>query len=137
MDPHTQFCHNPDCTARGQLGLGNISVHSRKERRYRCSTCGRTFAATRDTPFHRLEKPADLVTLVIRLLCHGCPVQAIVAAFGLDERTVADWRDRPGRHARQFHEHRVLRGAGRTGSCPGRRALRQGGRPAPEGRKMI
>jgi hypothetical protein len=44
------------------------------------------------------------------LLCHGCPVQAIVAAFGLDERTVADWRDRAGRHARQFHEHRALQG---------------------------
>jgi transposase-like protein len=110
MDPQTQFCHNPDCTARGQLGLGNISVHSRKERRYRCSTCDRTFAATRDTPFYRLKKHADLVTLVITLLCHGCPVQAIVAAFGLDERTVADWRDRAGRHAQQFHEHRVLRG---------------------------
>ena len=110
MDPQSQFCHNLDCTARGQLGLGNISVHSRKERRYRCSTCGRTFAATRDTPFYRLKKSADLVTLVITLLCHGCPVQAIVAAFGLDERTVADWRDRAGRHAQQFHEHRVLRG---------------------------
>ena len=110
MDPQSQFCHNPDCTARGQLGLGNISVHSRKERRYRCSACGRTFAATRDTPFYRLKKSVDLVTLVITLLCHGCPVQAIVAAFGLDERTVADWRDRAGRHAQQFHEHRVLRG---------------------------
>src|SRR3954466_1882655 len=110
MDPQSQFCHNPACTARGQLGLGNIRVHGRKERRYRCTTCGRTFAATRDTPFYRLKKSADLVTIVITLLCHGCPVQAIVVAFGLDERTVADWRDRAGRHARQFHEHRVLRG---------------------------
>src|SRR4051812_47390739 len=110
MDPQSQFCHNPDCTARGQLGLGNISVHSRKERRYRCSTCGRTFAATRDTPSYRLKTPADLVTVVVTLLCHGCPVQAIVAAFGLDERTVADWRDRAGRHGRRLHEHRVLRG---------------------------
>ena len=108
MDPQDQSCHNPDCTARGQLGLGNIRVHGRKERRYRCTTCGRTFAATRDTPFYRLKKSADLVTLVITLLCHGCPVQAIVAAFGLDERTVADWRDRAGRHGQRFHEHRVL-----------------------------
>jgi transposase-like protein len=110
MDPQSQFCHNPDCTARGQLGLGNIRVHGRKARRYRCTTCGGTFAATRDTPFFRLKKSADLVTLVITLLCHGCPVQAIVVAFGLDERTVADWRDRAGRHARQFHEHRVFQG---------------------------
>ena len=63
MDPQSQFCHNPDCTARGQLGLGNISVHGRKEKRYRCSACGRTFAATRDTPFYRLKKPADLEKL--------------------------------------------------------------------------
>src|SRR5205823_7262723 len=41
---------------------------------------------------------------------HGCPVQAIVAAFGLDERTVADWRDRAGRHGQRLHEHVVLQG---------------------------
>src|SRR3954466_15030203 len=110
MDPQSQFCHNPDCTARGQLGLGNISVHGRKQRRYRCSTCGRNFAATHDTPFYRLKKHADWVTIVITLLCHGCPVQAVVAAFGLDERTVADWRDRAGRHGQRLHEHVVLRG---------------------------
>jgi hypothetical protein len=72
--------------------------------------CGRTFAATHFTPFYRFKKSGDLVTLVITLLCHGGPVQAIIAAFGLDERTVADWRDRAGRHARQVHEPHVLRG---------------------------
>jgi transposase-like protein len=110
MDPLTQFCHNPDCPARGEPGLDNIRVHSRKERRYRCSTCGQTFAATRDTPFYRLKKSVDLVTIVVTLLCHGCPVKAIVAAFGLDERTVAGWRDRAGRHGQRLHEHVVLRG---------------------------
>jgi transposase-like protein len=110
MDPLTQSCHDPDCPARGQSGLGDIRVHSQKERRYRCANCGRTFAATRDTPLYRLKKSADLVTIVITLLCHGCPVQAIVAAFGLDERTVAAWRDRAGRHAQRLHEHVVLRG---------------------------
>jgi transposase-like protein len=110
MDPRTQFCHNPDCPARGQPGLDNIRVHSRKERRYRCTTCDRTFAETRDTPLYRLKKPTELVILVLTLLCHGCPIQAIVAAFGLDERTVADWRDRSGRHGQRFHEHQVLQG---------------------------
>jgi transposase-like protein len=47
---------------------------------------------------------------VVTLLCHGCPLQAIVAAFGLDERTVAAWRDRAGRHGQRFHEHHVLDG---------------------------
>jgi transposase-like protein len=110
MDPQAQFCHDADCPARGQVGLGNIRIHSRTERRYRCTTCGRTFAETRGTPFYRLKETADLVTLVLTLLCHGCPLQAIVAAFGLDERTVAAWRDRAGRHGQRFHEHHVLSG---------------------------
>ena len=110
MDPQAQSCHNPECTARGQLGRGNIRIHSRRERRYRCSTCRRTFAETVGTPYYRLKATADTVTIVLTLLCHGCPIQAIVAAFGLDERTVADWRARAGRHARAFHEHHVLGG---------------------------
>ncbi len=63
MDPLAQFCRNPDCPARGQLGSGNIRIHRRKERRYLCSTCGRTFAATRDTPFYRLKKSLDLASI--------------------------------------------------------------------------
>ena len=47
---------------------------------------------------------------MLTLLCHGCPLQAIVAAFGLDERTIAAWRDRAGHHAQHFHEHHVLSG---------------------------
>jgi transposase-like protein len=110
MDPHTQFCPNLDCSARGQVGQGNICVHSRTERRYRCRTCGRTFAATTGTPFFRLKHPTDLVTLVLTLLCHGCPLQAIVAAFGVDERTVAAWQVRAGDHCQRVHEHLVEQG---------------------------
>jgi transposase-like protein len=110
MDPQAKFCHDADCPARGQVGLGNIRIQSRSERRYRCTTCGHTFAETRGTPLSRLKKTTELVTIVLTLLCHGCPLQAIVAAFGLDERTVAAWRDRAGRHGRRFHEHHVLRG---------------------------
>jgi len=110
MDPQAQFCHNPDCPARGQPGRDNIHVPSRKERRDRGTICGRTFAATHDTPFDRLKQPTELVTLVLTLLCQGCPLQAIVAAFGLDERTVAAWQDRAGRHGQRFHEPYVLSG---------------------------
>ncbi len=110
MDPHAQFCPNPDCPARGQVGQGNIRVHSQTDRRYRCTTCRRTFAATTGTPFFRLKTAPDLVTTVLILLCHGCPLQAIVAAFGLDERTVAAWQARAGQHCQQVHEHLVEQG---------------------------
>jgi transposase-like protein len=110
MDPHKQWCHNPDCPARGQVGQGNIHIHSHKEQRYRCGICERTFAATKGTPFFRLRTAADLVTLVLTLLCHGCPLQAIVAAFGLDERTVTRWQARAGRHCQKAHAAIVQQG---------------------------
>jgi len=107
MDPQTVFCPNFDCPARGQLGKGNIGVHSHHEHRYICHACHKTFSATKGTPLYRLRTDADQVALVLALLAHGCPVCAIVFAFGLDERTVRDWEHRAGQHAEQVHEHLV------------------------------
>jgi len=107
MDPQTIFCPNLACPARGQVGKGNIGVHSRKERRYKCSVCGKTFAESKGTVFYRLRKAQDLVVIVVTLLAYGCPVQAIVMAFGLHERTVASWQARSGKHCQQVHEHMV------------------------------
>ena len=49
----------------------------------------------------------EVVTQVITLLAYGCPLQAIVAAFGIDERTVASWQQRAGEHCQQVHQHLV------------------------------
>jgi hypothetical protein len=50
-----------------------------------------------------LRKPMELIVIVVTLLSYGCPVQAIVHAFGLDEPTVASWRERAGPHCEQVH----------------------------------
>lgn len=110
MDPTTQFCPNYYCLKRGLLDQGHIKVHSYKHRRFRCHCCNKTFAASRNTPFFRLHKALDLVTVVLTLLTHGCPLQAIVAAYHLDERTVADWQQRAGGHAQRSHQLHVQRG---------------------------
>ena len=107
MDPSKVFCHNPDCPARGKMDCGNISIHSLKESRYICSVCGKTFAESKGTVFYRLRYPAEFVTKMITLLAYGCPIPAIVAAFGLDERTVASWQRRGGDHCQQVHEQLV------------------------------
>jgi len=54
--------------------------------------------------FAGLRKPMELMVIVVTLLAYGCPIQAIVQAFSLDERTVASWRDRAGKHCHQVHE---------------------------------
>ena len=107
MDPTTAFCPDWSRHARGQIGRGNIGIHSRKEQRFICHECHKTFSATKGTAFYRLRTAAETVSLVVTLLAHGCPVQAIVAAFGFDERTVADWWARSGRQGQAVHEYLV------------------------------
>src|SRR5215472_9235076 len=60
--------------------------------------------------FEGLRKPMELIVIVVTLLSYGCPVQANVQAFGLDERTVADWRDRAGKPCQKIHEAIVEQG---------------------------
>lgn len=107
MNPQELFCPNIDCPARGQVGKGNLHVHSLKEQRCLCDVCGKTFAITSGTIFHRLRTNPVTVMLVLTLLAYGCPIQAIVKAFGFDERTVRDWQQRAGKHCQQVHEHWV------------------------------
>src|SRR5262250_993729 len=107
MDPTTTFCPNRHCPARGQTGQGNIGIHSQKEQRFICHACHKTFSARKGTVFSRLRTSAETVGLVVTLLAHGCPGQAIVAAFGFDERTVAAWWARAGRQDPAVHESLV------------------------------
>src|SRR5438132_587103 len=110
MDASKQFCPNEMCSARGQKAQGNISIHDRKRQRYRCKVCKRTFSARRGTMVEGLRKPMDLIVMVVTLLSYGCPKQAIVHAFGLDERTVASWQQRAGKQCQRVHQAIVEQG---------------------------
>lgn len=110
MNAEEQFCSNANCPSVGQIGQGNIRVHSYEERRYRCLTCKKTFSHTTGTPLFGLKKGLALFELVITLLGWGCPIQAIVMAFTLDERTVASWRDKAGIHCEKIHRAIVAQG---------------------------
>lgn len=60
--------------------------------------------------FEGLRTSAEVVIIVVTLLAFGCPVQAIVQAYGLDERTVASWRDRAGKQCQRVHQAVVEQG---------------------------
>lgn len=109
LTPAQTFCPNSDCPASGRVAEGNIGVHSHKERRYSCHVCHKTFSATKGTVFYRRQKAVDVMVCVITLLAHGCPIQAIVAAFSLDERTVRDWLDASGTHCQAVPEQLIER----------------------------
>jgi transposase-like protein len=110
MNPQQQFCHNPACWAYGRTGEGHIVIHSRKATRYQCKRCYKTFSSTKGTALYRAHKPRQLVIWVVKLLAHGCPIQAIVAAFDLDERTVARYQREAGAQCQRVHEHLVQSG---------------------------
>jgi transposase-like protein len=110
MNTHEQFCPNLGCKARGQRGAGNITLHSQKRRRYKCTACGKTFSERRGTMFAGLRTDPSLVVIVVTLLAYGCPIQAIVQAYALDERTVAAWRDRAGEQCQAVHQAVVQQG---------------------------
>src|SRR5215212_8727663 len=105
MRPELIVCLNAACGASERIG-----VHSHQERRYICHRCGRTFSETTGTLLYGLHHPAWLVIVVLTLLAFGCPVPAIVAAFALDERTVADWQQKAGSHARAVQAELVCAG---------------------------
>lgn len=110
MDPREQFCHNPTCWAYGRRGEGHVRIHSQRERRYHCKRCGKTFGAMTGTRSYRALLPHALVVQLVTLLAHGCPVQAIVAACGLDQRTVARYQAAAGVRCRRIHEYLVEAG---------------------------
>ena len=107
MDPQQVFCPNLDCPARGQVGQGNIGVHSWTEQRYRCHVCGQPFSARTGTPFYRRRTAEATIERVVTLVAHGCPIAAIEAAFGFQRRTVQRWVDAAGQHCQQVHQHLV------------------------------
>jgi transposase-like protein len=107
MAPATVFCPNRPCHARGQTGMDHIGIHSRQEQRFICHECQKTFSARQGTVFYRLRTSAETVVIVVTLLAHGCPLQALVAAFGFDERPIAAWWARSGRQGQAVHESLV------------------------------
>jgi transposase-like protein len=108
MDPTQAFCPKESCPARGQAGKGNITIHSLKEHRYRCSVCRGTFSARKGTVFYRRRTEEEVMTLVVTLVAHGCPVPAIEAALGLQGRTVRGWVEAAGAHCERVHQEQVV-----------------------------
>ena len=107
MDPTALCCPHLACPARGQRGEGPRRRHARTARRCLGIVCPKTFSITKGTGFSRRRTAAETVRVGGTRLAHGCPFQAIVVAFGFDERTVAAWGARAGRQGQGVHAQLV------------------------------
>ena len=104
MNPTTVFCPPLACPARGQIGQGNMRIHSQQEKRCRCTECRRPFTTTKGPAWSRLRTSAATVTRVGTLRAPGGPLQAMGVACGVAERTVAEWWQRAGVQGQALQE---------------------------------
>ena len=99
-------CPNPDCSAYGQRGAGNLRLHGwsgrgQRIRCLRCTTCGTDFSERANTPLFGLRTTEDTLVAIAEHLAEGvgCP------------------RHRPALRRQPQHRpalHRTLRQARRT-----------------------
>lgn len=94
----------------GKIGQGNIVIHDSSRGRLKWKVCKKTFNRRRGTALEGIRKPEELFVTVISLISWGCPTQAIVHTYHLDERTVADWQGRAGLHCEKVHQNQIEQG---------------------------
>ncbi len=104
MNPHEVFCPNPACPATGRCGEGNVWIHAQTPPRYCCTVCQRTFSPRAGTPFSRRTTDEAIIAQVVTLVAHGCPIAAIVAAYGFQRQTVCGWLDAAGVQGEAVHQ---------------------------------
>lgn len=107
LESRERSCPNRACPDYGETDGGNLvkNGHSGSGRqRYLCKSCGRTFTATKGTPFYQLK--ADWVDLleVLAAIAKGAPPQAMAEAKEAKVETILRWVERAGEHARGVEE---------------------------------
>jgi hypothetical protein len=108
--PRRYFARTCNAWQEGKSGKAILSSTDGSDRATAARPAERPQVAKEGTLFAGLRKPTEVIVLVVTLLAYGCPVQAIVHAFGLDERTVARWRDRAGAQCERVHQAVVEQG---------------------------
>jgi transposase-like protein len=105
-------CPNPDCTAYGRRGAGNLRPHgwSGRGRRIRClhcATCGTDFSQRANTPLFGLRTSEDTLVAIARHLVEGTGCRATARLCGVGLNTVLRFTQRFGKHAELFHDSQV------------------------------
>jgi transposase-like protein len=105
-------CPNPDCSAYGQRGAGNLCLHGwsgrgQRLRCLRCTTCGTDFSERANTPLFGLRTDQDTLLAIARHLAEGVGCRATARLCGVSLNTVLRFTARAGKHAELFHDGMV------------------------------
>jgi transposase-like protein len=102
-------CPQPNCTAKSTRCVKHSMLRSRlrSQRRYKCLTCKKTFAANVGTPYHRMRHSPKKFDEVVALAVEGNSKAAIARALDLTPGTVSRWLERASNYATTFSDVKV------------------------------
>ena len=105
-------CPNPDCSAYGQRGQGNLRPHGwstkdKSVRCLRCATCSQHFSERANTPLFGLTSSEGTLAAIAEHLADGCGVRATARLCKVSRNTVLRFTARFGKHAELFHDGMV------------------------------
>lgn len=87
-----QHCHNKNCDFYG-LSLGNnVVIHSKKNRRFKCSNCGKTWVGHRNEPYFGLRISREKIELALALYKKGGSVRQIAREACISSSTIQRWK---------------------------------------------
>ena len=95
-----------DAGAESIIGHGFYKTRSRKRRRYRCRSCGKTFCSNTGTPYHRLQHRRTTFDEVATLSVEGLNKSAIARVKQIAWNTVHRWLQKAG-SCRRFNDRRI------------------------------
>ena len=101
------FCPDEECQFYAKVDEANIIKFGKSKRgvqRYRCKSCGTTFAATRGTLFYRKHAPVKDILVTLALLAEGVRISSLSRAKGFKEDTILRWLREAARHAEAVEE---------------------------------
>jgi transposase-like protein len=105
METEGQWCDNASCPDCGKIGADNIQMHSYAERRFRCTTCQRTFSADKGTFFEPLRTPRPILLDAVAMLVERNSLRAVSRIKHCTADAVLHWLDLAGQHGAAVHRH--------------------------------
>ena len=105
METAGQWGDNASCSDCGQIGADNIQIHSYAERRFRCTTCHRTFSADKGTFFETLRAPRPILLDVVAMLVERNSLRAVSRIKHCKADAVLHWLQLAGQQGAAVNRH--------------------------------
>ena len=105
--PIMECALSKDAGAENIIGHGFYKTRSRKRRRYRCRSCGKTFCLNTGTPYHRLQHRRATFDEVATLSVEGLNKSAIARVKQIAWNTVHRWLQKAAGSCRRFNDRRI------------------------------